>query len=200
MSSRLDASSGVVVMRSGSRDTKTSPISAVEPDWSREQCSSLEWAPSRQLLRALRAYQRALQRNDAGALLRRKAAALAHRFWSAVCGADIALTTKIEGGLLLPHPHGVVVHPDVKLGPNCLLMQQVTLGVGGRVPGPPSLGGHADVGAGAKILGGVRIGEHARIGANAVVLTDVPAGCTAVGVPARIVPPNVRTLAYVPVA
>jgi serine O-acetyltransferase len=37
------------------------------------------------------------------------------------------------------------------------------------------------------VLGPVVIGDHARIGANAVVLSDVPAGCTAVGIPARVV-------------
>ena len=43
------------------------------------------------------------------------------------------------------------------------------------------------VGTGAKILGPVTIGANARIGANAVVLTDVPAGATAVGAPARVI-------------
>jgi serine O-acetyltransferase len=43
------------------------------------------------------------------------------------------------------------------------------------------------IGAGACILGPVTIGRGARIGANAVVMVDVPAGATAVGVPARIV-------------
>ena len=33
----------------------------------------------------------------------------------------------------------------------------------------------------------VTIGDHARIGANAVVLDDIPAGATAVGIPARVV-------------
>jgi serine O-acetyltransferase len=33
----------------------------------------------------------------------------------------------------------------------------------------------------------VVIGDHAKIGANAVVLDHVPAGATAVGIPARIV-------------
>ncbi|MBY0396499.1 MAG: serine acetyltransferase, partial [Thermoleophilia bacterium] len=64
--------------------------------------------------------------------------------------------------------------------------QQVTLGIGGPKPGAPVRGGQVDVGAGAKILGGVVIGDRARIGANAVVLQDVPAGATAVGIPARI--------------
>jgi serine O-acetyltransferase len=110
-----------------------------------------------------------------------------YRWWSAVCGAEIDLKVRIGGGLLIPHPNGIVIFPDVVIGPNCLIFQQVTLGIGGRTAGCPILGGHVDVGAGAKILGGVTIGDHAKIGANAVVLDDVPGGATAVGVPARIV-------------
>ncbi len=86
------------------------------------------------------------------------------------------------------HPNGIVVHPDAVIGPNCLLLQQVTIGTGGPIEGVPTLAGHVDVGAGAKILGGVTIGAHARVGANAVVLRDVPAGATAVGIPARLIP------------
>jgi serine O-acetyltransferase len=87
---------------------------------------------------------------------------------------------------LLTHPNGVVIFPEAVVGPNCIIFQQVTIGVGGRKPGAPILGGHVDVGAGAKVLGGVRIGDHAVIGANAVVLDDVPEGATAVGIPAKV--------------
>lgn len=105
-----------------------------------------------------------------------------HRFWSAVTASDIPLNCQIGGGLLLTHPTGVVIHPKAVVGPNCLILQQVTL-VEGVI-----LGGHVDVGAGAKIVRGVNIGAHAKIGANAVVICDVPAGATAVGVPARVLP------------
>ncbi len=84
----------------------------------------------------------------------------------------------------MPHPNGIVIHPDSEIGPNCLLFQQVTLG--GGEDGAPRIGGHVDIGAGAKILGGVTIGPHAKIGANCVVLRDVPPGATAVGIPAKI--------------
>ena len=110
---------------------------------------------------------------------------LRHRCWSIVTGADIPLNCKLGGGLLLPHPNGIVIHPEAEIGPNCLLFQQVTLGADDR--GVPRIGGHVDVGAGAKILGPVTIGRHARIGANAVVINDVPDGATAVGVPARVI-------------
>ena len=100
-------------------------------------------------------------------------------------GAEIPLNCQIEGGLLLPHPNGVVIHPAARIGPNCLIFQQVTLGTRGG-PEAPILQGHVDVGAGAKILGGVVIGEHAQIGANAVVTKDVPPHAVAMGVPAII--------------
>jgi serine O-acetyltransferase len=88
-------------------------------------------------------------------------------------------------GLLLPHPNGIVIHPDAEIGPNCLLFQQVTIGA--AAGGVPTLEGHVDVSAGAKIIGRLRIGKHAKIGANAVVLQDVPTGATAVGIPAKTV-------------
>jgi serine O-acetyltransferase len=52
----------------------------------------------------------------------------------------------------------------------------------------PVLGDDVFVYAGAKVLGDLTVGDGARVGANAVVLDDVPAGATAVGVPARIRP------------
>ena len=97
------------------------------------------------------------------------------------------LVCRHGGGLAIPHPNGIVIHPGASVGPNCLIFQQVTLGDGGPIPGLPTVGGHVDIGAGAKILGGVSIGDHAKIGANAVVLCDVPPHATAVGVPARII-------------
>lgn len=158
--------------------------SASIPDWSREACAALEWRPSRQLLRALRDYGAARERAGLRGRMQQKLATLRHRFWSAVTGAELPLNAaRIAGGLLMPHPNGVVVHPEAEIGPNCLLFQQVTIGTGPR-PGVPKLGGNVDVGPGAKILGGVTIGDHAVIGANAVVLSDVPAGAVMVGIPA----------------
>ena len=104
-----------------------------------------------------------------------------HRFWSVVTGAEIPLTCQIAGGLLIPHPNGIVIHPDAKIGVNCLIFHQVTLG-SRNAKGVPEIGGHVDIGAGAKILGPVKIGAHARIGANAVVITDVENHAVAVGI------------------
>jgi serine O-acetyltransferase len=160
-------------------------VSAEVPDWSRERKDVFEWAPSRALIASIRAHQRYASSRGWWAALSRRVAVLRHRWWSVITGADIPLNCRLGGGLLMPHPNGIVVHPDAEIGPNCLLFQQVTIGTRGA-GGAPRIGGHVDVGAGAKILGGVTVGKDARIGANSVVLNDVPAGATAVGIPARI--------------
>lgn len=162
----------------------TDSISSNLPDWSRERRSNF-WDPSRALLASIRDYQSVVLSNKLTAKLLKKAAVIRYRFWSVVTGADIPLNTNIGGGLIMPHPNGIVIHPDVVIGPNCLIFQQVTLGSRGE-GGVPVIGGHVDIGAGAKILGGVRIGDHALIGANAVVLCDVPAHSVATGIPATI--------------
>lgn len=164
-------------------------VSATVPDWQREATTPGAWQPSRRLLAAIRTWQCHRARPWGPlSLLVCKWAVLRHRFWSVVTGADIPLNARLGGGLLLPHPNGVVVHPQVEIGPNCLLFQQVTLGAARG--GVPRLGGHVDVGAGARIIGPVTIGDHARIGANAVVTRDVPPGVTVAGIPARPVQPR----------
>lgn len=129
-----------------------------------------------------------------GGAIRRRVAVLRHRFWSVVTGAEIPLGSRIAGGLLIPHPNGIVIHPDAVIGPNCLLFQQVTLGTMRKTGGAPVLGGHVDVGAGAKVLGDITVGANARIGANAVVVSDVADGSTVVGIPARPIEESIERL------
>lgn len=159
-------------------------VESTEPDWSRERINAGEWNPGKRLLRCIRDYQRYKQKKTPLRGLRVAWVVMRYRVWSAISGADIPLNCRIDGGLLLPHPNGVVIHPDARVGPNCLIFQQVTLGTLAS-GGSPVVGGHVDIGAGAKLLGQIVIGDHVKIGANAVVLADVPAGSVAVGAPAR---------------
>lgn len=154
--------------------------SSEEPIWDREKPFGREWKPGLSLLRSLRDYQRA--RNP----ITKGIATLRHRFWSAIAGCDIPLNSRIAGGLLIPHPTGIVIHPEAEIGANVLIFQQATIGAGGPIDGAPRIGAGAMIGAGAKILGGISIGKNAKIGANAVVLNDIPDGATAVGIPARV--------------
>ena len=154
-------------------------ISAEVPDWSREAIRRF-WDPAPKLMRSIRRYQALHSRKGVLANLSRRYWVLNHLFWSTVTQSEIHLNCRIAGGLRLPHPTGIIVHPDAQIGPNCMLFHQVTLA------GPVILGGHVDIGAGAKILNGVTIGDHVTIGANAVVTRDLPSGVTVAGVPARI--------------
>ena len=112
-----------------------------------------------------------------------------HLSWSVLTGSDIDPNAILGERLMLPHPNGIVVHENAVIGNDCMLMQQVTIGQLSQ-DFAPVIGSGVYVGAGAKVLGKVIIGDRARIGANAVVLCDVPAGWTAVGVPARLIPPK----------
>jgi serine O-acetyltransferase len=138
------------------------------------------------VLASIRTYQYHRARAGPWHKLMRRIARLRHMFWSVITQSDIGLEAKLGSGLMLPHPNGVVIHEDARIGDDCMIMQQVTVGMigDGEVP---TIGDRVYIGAGAKIIGKLVIGDGARIGANAVVMTDVPPNCTAVGIPARII-------------
>ena len=102
-------------------------------------------------------------------------------------GADISWQAQIGPGLVLFHPVGVVIGAHVRVGSHCRLQQGVTLGgkgSRGRSHESPQIGDYVMFGAGARCIGSIRVGSGAVVGANAVVVKDVPAGHTALGVPA----------------
>lgn len=101
-------------------------------------------------------------------------------------GISLPKEVQIGPGLRIWHFGGIFVNPETVIGAGCTLRQGVTLG--NRVEGGPCpiVEDRVEIGAYAQVLGGVRLGHDCRIGAMAVVLRDVPAGCTAVGNPARL--------------
>jgi serine O-acetyltransferase len=111
-------------------------------------------------------------------------------FSRALTGVEIHPGARIGRGLFIDHGTGVVIGETVVMGESCVLFHNVTLGGTGRYHGQrhPILGHHVFVGTGATLLGPVTVGDYAKIGANAFVINhDVPADCTVVGTPARIV-------------
>ena len=106
-------------------------------------------------------------------------------------GIEIHPGAKIGERVFFDHAMGVVVGETAEIGDGCTIYQGVTLGGTSLYKGAkrhPTLGRDVVVSAGAKILGGFLVGDGAKIGSNAVVIKPVPAGATAVGIPARIIP------------
>jgi serine O-acetyltransferase len=104
---------------------------------------------------------------------------LLYRILEFLGGATIPLQTEFGGQPCLPHGiHGVFISAGARLGRNCVIFQQVTIGsnmlVASRGFGFPEIGDNCYLGAGAKIIGNVKLGDNVRVGANAVVHRDVP--------------------------
>jgi serine O-acetyltransferase len=128
---------------------------------------------------------------------------LAHRLWRAnlkwlgrfvshmarwFTGIEIHPGATIGRRFFIDHGMGVVIGETAEIGDDVTLYHGVTLGgtTWNKGKRHPTLGKGVVVGTGAKILGPITIGDNAKIGSNAVVVKNVPAGATAVGIPARI--------------
>jgi serine O-acetyltransferase len=93
----------------------------------------------------------------------------------------------IGSSVYLDHATGIVIGENVVIGDDVTILQNVSIGRRGELPArSPRIGRGVFIGAGAAILGDIEIGDLAKIGAGAVITSDVPAGCTAVGNPARL--------------
>ena len=129
---------------------------------------------------------------------------LSHRLWASglkwlarfvsqigrwLTGIEIHPGAHIGRRFFIDHGMGVVIGETSEIGDDCTLYHGVTLGGTSWNKGKrhPTLRNGVIVGAGAKILGPIEIGDGAKIGSNAVVVKAVPAGATAIGIPARIV-------------
>jgi serine O-acetyltransferase len=102
---------------------------------------------------------------------------------------DINPATRIGRGVFIDHGTGIVIGETAVIGDDVSMLQGVTLGGTGAERGDrhPKIGKGVLLGAGAKVLGNIIIGDYAKIASGSVVLKPVPAGCTAAGVPARLV-------------
>lgn len=126
-----------------------------------------------------------------GQRLRWLARLLSH-FTRWITGIEIHPGATIGRCVFIDHGMGVVIGETAVIGDGCTLYHGVTLGgtSWNRGKRHPTLEPGVVIGAGAKVLGPITVGADAKIGSNAVVVRDVPAGATAVGIPARIIEPG----------
>ncbi len=102
---------------------------------------------------------------------------------------DINPAARIGAGIFVDHGTGIVIGETAVVGDDVSMLHGVTLGGTGAERGDrhPKVGKGVLLGAGAKVLGNIVIGDYAKVASGSVVLKPVPPGCTAAGVPARLV-------------
>ena len=102
---------------------------------------------------------------------------------------DIHPAAVIGKGAFLDHATGIVIGETAVVGDDVSMLHGVTLGGTSteRVDRHPKIGRGVLIGAGAHVIGNITVGDFAKIGTGSVVTKPVPSGCTAVGVPARLI-------------
>ncbi len=104
-------------------------------------------------------------------------------------GIEIHPGAVIGRRLFIDHGMGVVVGETATIGDDVVMFHGVTLGGTGKDEGKrhPTIGNNVLLSAHVQVIGPITIGDDTKIGASAVVLKSIPAGVTAVGIPAEIV-------------
>lgn len=107
-------------------------------------------------------------------------------------GIEIHPGAKLGRRVFIDHGSGVVIGETAEVGDDVLIYMGVVLGGTSleRTKRHPTVENDVVIGSGAAVLGPITVGKGAKIGAGSVVVRPVPAGATAVGVPARIAEPH----------
>ena len=102
---------------------------------------------------------------------------------------DIHPAAVIGKGIFIDHGTGIVIGETARVGDDVSMLHGVTLGGTSteRVDRHPKIGNGVLIGSGAMVIGNIHVGDFAKIGSGSVVTKPVPGGCTAVGVPAKLV-------------
>lgn len=104
-------------------------------------------------------------------------------------GIVIPQRMEIGKGLQIQHYGGIFVNYEAKVGKNCTISQDVTIGQAnrGKNKGCATIGDNVYICPGAKIVGAVKIGNNVVIGANCVVTKDIPDNAVVGGIPGKVI-------------
>jgi len=105
-------------------------------------------------------------------------------------GFQIPSTVEIGEGFYIGHFGTIVINGKSKIGKNCNIAHNVTIGQTnrGKYKGTPVIGDNVWMGTGSVIVGGISIGSNVLIAPNSFVNIDVPDKSLVIGNPCKIVP------------
>ncbi|MBP9838212.1 MAG: hypothetical protein KBC84_05810 [Proteobacteria bacterium] len=102
---------------------------------------------------------------------------------------EISARAVLGGGVIFPHAQGILIGPNVRIGINTWIFQNVTIGGGvSNKSGMPKVGNNCHIYTGAVIVGPVTIGDNCSIGANVVVSKSIPNNSFVKPQPPQILP------------
>ena len=106
------------------------------------------------------------------------------------------LVTVGEGTIICAHTimtvnisigNHVIINLDCTIGHDVVINDFSTLYPSVNVSGMSEIGHAVELGTGMQMIQGKKIGNYSIVGAGAVVVRDIPAACTAVGNPAKVI-------------
>ncbi len=101
-------------------------------------------------------------------------------------GIHIHPDAEIGGGLYIGHYGGIIIG-RVRMGEDCNIAQQVTMGMrADGVPGVPQIGNRVWIGAGSILFGNIHIGDGVTIAPLTVVSRSLPPRAVVIGNPMRV--------------
>lgn len=113
-------------------------------------------------------------------------------------GFQIPYQTKIGPGLFIGHFGTIVISVHAKIGKNCNIAHNITIGAArGKKEGAPNIGDEVWIGTGAVLVGNISIGNNVLIAPNSYVNFDVPAHSLVIGNPGKIIPKENPTKNYI---
>lgn len=94
-------------------------------------------------------------------------------------------------GLSIAHYGTIVINENARIGKNCRIHENVTIGATSGSKQAPVLGDNIFLGSGSRVIGNIEIGNDIAIGAGAVVVKSFTTpGITLGGVPAKVISHN----------
>jgi len=110
------------------------------------------------------------------------------RFLTYRYGFQIPSATDIGPGLFIGHFGIIVISINAKIGTNCNIAHNVTIGAArGKRAGAPEIGDRVWIGTGAVIVGKIKIENDVLIAPNSFVNRDIPSNTLVIGNPAKLI-------------
>jgi serine acetyltransferase len=87
--------------------------------------------------------------------------------------STISPLANVHGGIIFPHPQGIIIGAEAVIGERAWIFQNVTVGGAPGKAGMPQIGKDSRIFTGAVLTGPINIGNNVVIGANTVVSQNI---------------------------